>query len=279
VRVRVVTDDGVGLEVEVRGAGPGLVLVHGFGGAKEDFADHVDTLATTHRVVTFDLRGHGSSDHPTEAAAYTLDRLALDLLCVVDALELETFRLLGHSMGGMVARRAVLAHPEHVDALILMDTSPGRVPDLDSALIDLAAELALNEGMDTLRQVLEEFSPLDTPAYLRLLEERPGYREFQDRKWEALSPVMWATLAREIDRQPDQTLLLGTIACPALVIVGELDENFVGPSEAMASAIPGAQLVVIPGAGHSPQFENPPPWIAALTAFLADVERRADPAA
>jgi pimeloyl-ACP methyl ester carboxylesterase len=279
VRVRVVTDDGVGLEVSVRGAGPGLVLVHGFGGAKEDFADHVEALASTYRVVTFDLRGHGSSDHPEDAAAYTLDRLALDLLCVVHAVGLDTFRLLGHSMGGMVARRAVLAHPELVDALVLMDTSPGRVAGLDSGLIDLAAELALTDGMDELRRVLDEFSPLDTPAYTRLLEERPDYKEFQDRKWEALSPVMWATLVREIDRQPDQTLLLSAIACPTLVIVGELDANFVGPAEVMAAAIPGAQLVVIPEAGHSPQFENPSLWIAALTRFLDQVERRAHPAA
>jgi pimeloyl-ACP methyl ester carboxylesterase len=269
----------VGLEVEVRGAGPGLVLVHGFGGAKEDFADHVETLASTHRVVTFDLRGHGSSDHPEDAAAYTLDRLALDLLCVVDAVELETFRLLGHSMGGMAARRAVLAHPERVDAFVLMDTSPGRIAGLDSGLIDLAAEIALNDGMDELRRVLDEFSPLDTPAYTRLLEERPDYKEFQDRKWEALSPVMWATLVLAIDRQPDQTLLLSTITCPTLVMVGELDANFVPAAETMAAAIPGAQLVVIPEAGHSPQFENPSVWIAALTRFLDDVESRAHPAA
>ena len=69
-----------------------------------------------HRVVVFDLRGHGESGSPAEPSAYSLDRLAADVLAVADSLGLDTFRLLGHSMGGMVARRVVLAHPGRVDA-------------------------------------------------------------------------------------------------------------------------------------------------------------------
>src|SRR5690242_12309341 len=59
--MRIEMDDGTGLAVEVAGSGPGLILVHGFGGVKEDFADHVDELARDHTVVTFDHRGHGAS--------------------------------------------------------------------------------------------------------------------------------------------------------------------------------------------------------------------------
>ncbi len=100
--MRITTDDGVELAVEVAGQGPGLLLVHGFGGAKEDFADHVDALGRTHRVVIFDHRGHGASDKPDDLAAYSFDRLAPDIVQVADALDLDQFRLLGHSMGGMV---------------------------------------------------------------------------------------------------------------------------------------------------------------------------------
>jgi pimeloyl-ACP methyl ester carboxylesterase len=98
--MRITMDDGVELAVEVAGDGPGLLLVHGFGGAKEDFADHVAALAATHTVVVFDHRGHGASDKPADLAAYSLDRLRADTLAVADAVGLDGFRLLGHSMGG-----------------------------------------------------------------------------------------------------------------------------------------------------------------------------------
>jgi 3-oxoadipate enol-lactonase len=271
--MRVTMDDGVALEVTDTGRGPGLLLVHGFGGAKEDFSDHVDALAARHRVVTFDHRGHGESDDPPDAADYSLDRMAADVLGVADALGIDGFRLLGHSMGGMAARRVVLARPDRIEALVLMDTSPGPVPGLDADLVELAAGIALNEGKDVLKPMLDEAGTLETPAYLRVLAERPGYREFEERKWDALSSVMWATMAREIVHQPDQLALLAGLRCPTLVIVGEQDESFVAPSHEMAAVIPGAELVVVRDAGHSPQFENPTEWIEAVDGFLLGVDR------
>src|SRR3954452_17534247 len=110
--VRVRTDDDVALEVLVEGSGPGLVLVHGCGGAKEDFADHRALLARDHTVVTFDHRGHGASDGPSDPAAYSLERLRADTVAVADAAGLDRFRLLGHSMGGMVARRIAVDRPD-----------------------------------------------------------------------------------------------------------------------------------------------------------------------
>jgi 3-oxoadipate enol-lactonase len=270
--VRVTTDDGVGLEVRVEGDGPGLVLVHGFGGAKEDFADHVPALARRARVVAFDHRGHGASDGPREVAAYSLDRLAADVLAVADACGLDTFRLLGHSMGGMTVRRVVLGAPERVDALVLMDTSPGPVEGIDPVLIDGAADYGLAEGKEALKALLDSAPVLETPAYQRLLAGRPGYREFQDAKWQALSVVMWCAMGREMAHQPDQLELLAAVSCPTLVIVGTQDRPFIAASRAMAATIPGARLETIPDAGHSPQFENPAAWLAALDGFLAAVE-------
>ena len=104
-------NDGVELAVEVAGEGPGLLLVHGLGGAKEDFADHVPALARDHTVVIFDHRGHGESGHPTDPAAYSFARLVTDTVTVADATGLDHFRLLGHSMGGMVARKIALQEP------------------------------------------------------------------------------------------------------------------------------------------------------------------------
>ena len=277
--MRVTVDDGVVLEVEVTGEGPALFLVHGFGGAKEDFADHVGWLARDHRVVVFDHRGHGASDGPDRAEDYSLDRMAADVLAVADALGEDRIRLLGHSMGGMIARRIAVDAPHRLEALILMDTSHGPLEALDGDLLEMGAQIALTDGMGTLKEILDAGSPLDNPAYQRLLAERPGYQEFQDRKFAALHPVMWATMARAIRDQGDDLEQLRALDVPVLVLVGEVDLPFLDHSRRMAEAIPDAVLVVVPEAGHSPQFEAPDAWAGAMAEFLADVAARADSAA
>ena len=267
--MRVTVDDGTGLEVREAGNGPAVLLVHGFGGAKEDFADHLEALGVHSRVVTFDHRGHGESDGPTDPGAYSIDRLAADVIGVADALGIDRFRLLGHSMGGMVAQRVVRAHPQRVEALVLMDTAPGPIPGLDPDVVELGAAICRDEGKAALKPLLDEAATLQTPSNVRLLRERPGYQAFCDAKWEALSPVMWATLAVEIAHRDDQLAPLVAVACPTLVIVGAEDQPFLDGSRSIAATIPGAELVVVPDAGHSPQFENAAAWFAAVDGFLA----------
>lgn len=264
----VTVDDGVAIEVVVTGSGPALFLVHGFGGAKEDFSDHIEDLSREYRVVVFDHRGHGESGAPTDEASYSLERLGADILCVADALGEDTFVLLGHSMGGMVARKVALTNPDRIDALILMDTCHGPIAAVDGDLIEMGAQIALTEGMTTLKEILDAGTPLDNPAYQRLLEERPGYREFQEKKFGSLSAVMWATIVRAIRDQSDDLEAMRSLEMPTLVMVGEVDLPFVSQSRAMADAIPGAVLAVIPDAGHSPQFENADAWAAAVKGFL-----------
>jgi pimeloyl-ACP methyl ester carboxylesterase len=268
--MRIEMDDGVALAVEASGEGAPLLLVHGFGGAKEDFTDHLAALGEHATAVCFDHRGHGESDHPADEAAYSLDRLVADTLGVADALGFDAFRLLGHSMGGMVARRLTLAHPDRVEALVLMDTSPGPPPGIEPETVDLGIQIARQDGMAVLRKVQDELDPLGTPAHRRLLAERPRYPEFCLRKWEALSREMWIALVSEVVRQPDQLDAMRAIACPTLVVVGEQDDTFLAPSREMADAIPGARLTVVPDAGHSPQFENPSVWFDAVDGFVRD---------
>jgi 2-succinyl-6-hydroxy-2,4-cyclohexadiene-1-carboxylate synthase len=270
--MQVTVDDGTTLEVEVTGSGPALFLVHGFGGAKEDFSDHVEWLATDHRVVVFDHRGHGASAKPETADAYSLDRMAADVLAIADHLGEARFRLLGHSMGGMVARRVAITAPHRLEALVLMDTSHGPLAAIDGDLIEMGAQIALTEGMPVLKEILDAGSPLDNPAYQRLLEERPGYQEFQDRKFAALSAVMWATMARAIRDQADDLEHLAELDVPTLVMVGEVDLPFIEQSRSMAETIPGATLAVIATAGHSPQFEAPEAWSAVMAEFLAAID-------
>ncbi|HUI48190.1 MAG TPA: alpha/beta hydrolase [Acidimicrobiia bacterium] len=270
--MRITTNDGVSLAVEIAGEGPGLMLVHGFGGAKEDFADHVPTLALDHTVVIFDHRGHGASDKPTDPAAYSIDRLATDILDVADGCGLDRFRLLGHSMGGMVGRRVPIREPARVEALIMMDTSAGPIPGFDPALMDAAAEVAFTRGKEALKELLDLAPVLETPAYQRTLADRPGYLEFTERKWADLSEIMWGAMASALAHQSDDlAALAAAVRVPTLAIVGEQDQPFIEPLRELVATIDGAQLAIIPDAGHSPQFENPAAWIDALSQFLASV--------
>ena len=269
--MRIVTSDGVGLAVEQLGAGPPFLMLHGFTGAKEDFTDHAPRFADDSTVVLFDLRGHGDSDKPGTVDAYTFDRLVADTIDVANALELDRFTLLGHSMGGMVARRLVLAHPERVRGLVLMDTAPGLPPSIDPDLADAAASLALEGDMQLLRQILDEADTLGSEADQRVRRDRPGYVEYCERKWAQIAPESYAGLLREIVHQPDQLEAMHTIGCPTLVVVGEQDEHFLVSARAMADAVPSARLEVVPDAGHSPQFENPEAFFAAVGGFLAEV--------
>lgn len=270
----VTTDDGVDLAVVEQGEGPGLVLVHGFSGAKEDFTEHFDELATTHHVVCYDQRGHGASSGPEDTTAYSLQRLATDVVEVADALGFEHFRLLGVSLGGMVAQHVVLDHPHRVDALVLMNTWPGPVPGFDRSLALRAGELALTEGIEALWAAQRRRDdPLGTPAHRRLLRERAGYAEYGDRKFLDQSPHMYAAVALGVLEREDLTEALRAVRCPTLVVVGKQDDAALPGCLRLAEAIPGARLARIPDAGHSPQFENPVAWRRTLFAFLEQLDR------
>jgi pimeloyl-ACP methyl ester carboxylesterase len=266
-------DDGVQLATVAEGdpGAPGLLLMHGIGGAKEDFAHHLDALSRAHRVVTFDHRGHGRSGHPDAAEAYSLDRMARDAECVAEAHQLHDLRVLGHSMGGMVMRRFLLARPGRARAAVFMDTSAGPPPGADLELLAAATQIVRTAGLGALKQLSDELDLLGSQAYRRVLVERPGFREYAEYKWNAQSPVMWTTLMNEIVGQPDQLDALRSLDVPTLGIVGEQDTMFLGAMDAIVGIVPGARLVVVPEAGHSPQFENPEAWQAAVLEFLDGV--------
>src|SRR3954453_10612066 len=271
--MRLTTDDGVGLATVATGdpEAPGVLLIHGIGGAKEDFAHHLDALAARHHVVTFDHRGHGESDKPDDSRAYSLDRMAVDTACVAAAYELHDLRILGHSMGGMVMRRFLLADPSRARAVVFMDTSAGAPPGSDTELVMAASEVVRTGGLAALKQLSDELDVLGSEAHQRVLAERPGFAEYSDYKWNAMSPIMWTALMHEIVTQPDQLAELARFTVPALGIVGDQDVMFLKPMDDIVVTVPRARLVVVPDAGHSPQFENPAAWIAAMLEFLAEV--------
>ncbi|HEX2851489.1 MAG TPA: alpha/beta hydrolase [Acidimicrobiales bacterium] len=271
---------GLGLQVLEGGPPDGrpLLLVHGWGGAKEDFGDHLDALGELGwHAVAPDLRGHGESDKPEGEEAYSLRIFAGDVVGLSKALGWRRFVLVGHSMGGMVAQRVAIDATSHLAGLVLMDTSHGAPDGVEPELAGMAREIVSKGGMELLVEVQREMAgPLDTEAHLRLVETRPGYREFGERKTLNSSPDMWLSMLDEILGQDDRLASLAGVAVPTLVIVGDQDTPFLGQSEAMVGAMPEAHLAVIPDAGHSPQFENPDAWFEVVTSFLYRISTRLD---
>jgi pimeloyl-ACP methyl ester carboxylesterase len=269
---------GNGIRLNIAEAGAGgrpLLLVHGFTGAKEDFTEWLDALAADGwHAVAPDNRGHGASSKPENEPGYSFDALATDVLGLADALwgRDSSFVLLGHSMGGMVAQVAALQAPERIAGLILMDTLHGPLPFITRDELDLAKLVVREQGIDGLAAALKERGgKLDTPAHERVTRERPGYQEFNDRKFIDTAPAAYAALLDAMFEATDRLDALRSLSMPTLVITGEQDLPIVEPSTAMAGAIPHAELAVIADAGHSPQFENPDAWWGALSNFLARV--------
>jgi len=261
------------LDLSVLEAGAGglpLLLVHGFTGAKEDFGVEVARFAELgFHAVAPDHRGHGDSDHPGHEDAYSFDAFALDMIGLADVLEWERFDVIGHSMGGMIVQHLVAREPHRVGRMILMDTHHGPVADLDTEMLELGVQLARTEGMAVIQEVLRAGAdPLANPAHQRLCAEVPGYEEWCDDKFLAASPSMFASMLRRFHETPDRLEELRSLRCETLVVVGELDRPFLGASRRMTDAIAGAELAVIPGAGHSPQMEATEAWRAAVDAFL-----------
>jgi len=212
-----------------------LLLTHGYTGSARDWAKVVGPLSQKHAVITWDILGHGAAESPDDPAAYSVPRTIAQMLRLIDAASLERAVLVGHSLGGFLSLEFLLAHPERVAALVLVDTGPGYRKD----------------------------------------EPRAGWNRLADRRAQEFEAkggrfLGLAHAARGILKQHDARVIdsLPSIRVPTLVIVGEKDEVFLGGSRYMAEKIPGAELVVIPGAGHSPQETHPAEFLRALESFL-----------
>ncbi len=261
------------VELTLTEAGAGgrpLLLVHGYTGSRSDFTDFVELLAGQGwHVVAPDLRGHGQSTKPDQESAYSLATFSGDVLGLADALGWDRFALLGHSMGGMIAQVVATGAPDRVAALVLMDTGHGPVP-VDPALVELGVVTAREQGMDVIADFMAsmEDDPLSTEAYRRKVAEDPAHAARGDRNLRAASAAMYAAMMLELTSTRDRLESLRSLSMPTLVLVGSQDTPFLGPSRALAEAINGAEMVVVDGGGHSPQFEAPQGWWLALSSFL-----------
>ena len=241
---------------DVVGDGPTVLLSHGFCATSAMFTGNLPALSREHRVVTWDLRGHGASDSPADQDAYTADGSVADMAALLDAVDAETAVVGGHSLGGFLSLRFVLTHPDRVRGLVLIDTGPG--------FRNAEARDSWNSFAETYAAGLEEKGLAGLPA---------GEELHADAHRDAAGLVR---AARGILVQNDSMVIdgLASIAVPTLVIVGSEDKGFIAGSEYMARKIPVAHLVVIDGAGHAPNVTHTAEFDDTLLDFLGSLPAR-----
>jgi len=261
--------------IEAGEGGRPVLLVHGFTADSGEVASVMEPLAGLGwHAVAPDLRGHGASDRPTDAGAYSFELLAGDVVALADALGWDRFALVGHSMGGAVAQLVALDCPQRLTGLVLASTFHGPVPGITGELVQLGCWVVREAGMTGLADAMDARraeNPESMAAIERLQEARPGYAEQSRARLEATSPDMWMALAPRFVDFPDLLERLAQIEVPTAVIVGELDGTMLEDCRRLAATIPGATLTVIAGAGHVPQVEQPEAWEEAVLAFLAGI--------
>jgi pimeloyl-ACP methyl ester carboxylesterase len=252
----------IDLAYDSTGDGVPLVLVHGFTGSSLDWSDVVEPLAGGRQVVTFDHRGHGESPNTGDAATYTFDQLVADMTVLLDDLELEPFDLLGHSMGGIVSMRYTLAHAERVRSLVLMDTAAGAAAG-NADMMRAGIEMVRTQGTSALFELIQGF--------LGEGETADAQRARMKTKLGQMDPVAFTELGEELLTYPSILDQLAGLRIPTTVIVGVNDHGLRSAADDLAATIPGAELVVIPDAAHSPQDENRAAWLAAVEHHLTRV--------
>ncbi|HWV83285.1 MAG TPA: alpha/beta fold hydrolase [Hyphomicrobiaceae bacterium] len=256
------TVNGIAINYELSGAadGPAVVLHHPLATNLSCWDELTAALEEKYRVLRLDARGHGNSDAP--AGAYAFETLAKDVVDLMTACGMEKASFLGLSMGGMVGQYLGLLHPERFNCLLLVSTS-SRIPDEAQPVWDQRIAAAKKDGMAS--QVDGAMQRWVSP---RALQENAALVE-RLRKMILATPVDGYLGWCEAIRGLNVTSRLGAIKLPTRVIVGELDPATpVAASQAIHEAIPGSDLVIVPGVSHMLHNEEPELFHSHVLPFL-----------
>jgi pimeloyl-ACP methyl ester carboxylesterase len=281
--------DGARIAWTSRGRGaPPVLLTDGIGCAGYVWRRLAPALARGRRVLHWNYRGHGRSEPPRDLASATIGTCVDDLLAVLDAAGEERAVLAGHSMGVQVVLEAHRRAPERVAALVLVCGAPGRVLDtfhdsgalravfpLARAIFDLWPAAAASGFRAVVRSEV-------AMAYALAFEVNRALvaREDLERYFDDLSRVSAPTFVRLLASaaEHDATDHLPAIRVPTLVVAGERDGfTPMRLSLRMHEAIPGSELLVLPGGTHVGPVEHPALVSRTVRAFLGarcPVERR-----
>ena len=248
--------DGVKIYYEVHGSGPALLLTYGYSSTSAMWKSQIEALSKHHRLVLWDMRGHGQSDYPDDPAAYSEALTVADMAALLDAIGAGTAIVGGLSLGGYMSLAFYRAHPDRARALVIIDTGPGfKKDDAREAWNKRAHETGdrfEREGLAVLKSGSRERSTVSHRDASGLARAARGMLTQRD--------------ARVIESLPD-------IKVPSLVVVGADDTPFLAASDYMAAKIPGAKKAVIPKAGHAVNIDQPQAFIDAVLPFLDGLPR------
>jgi pimeloyl-ACP methyl ester carboxylesterase len=243
--------DGVEIYYEVHGSGPPLLLTHGYSSTSQMWQGQIEALSKHHKLVLWDMRGHGRSDYPSDPAAYSEALTVADMAALLDEVGANRAIVGGLSLGGYMSLAFYRAHPERVSALLIIDTGPGFKKDDARETWNKRAhdtgDRFEREGLAVLKSASRERATVSHRDASGLARAARGMLTQRD--------------ARVIE-------LLPNIKVPSLVVVGGDDAPFLAASDYMAAKIPGAKKVVIPAAGHAVNIDQPQAFIAAVLPFL-----------
>ena len=253
--------NGTRLFYEIAGAGPALVLLHGFSLDTRMWEDQYAALAQRYRVLRYDARGFGRSAVPGAERYSHAD----DLLALLGYLDIAHAALIGFSLGGGIAISFALTYPTAVDALIVAGSLlPGR---------RLSAELGASFGAiwaagRTLGVAAARERWLQHPLFAPILQQ-PGPRARLALIVSEYSGWEWTHKDPQRDPDPPPATRLDEIRAPTLAIVGERDlSDFQAIAGLIERELPGARRVVLPSAGHVVNMEAPEQFNTLVLDFL-----------
>jgi pimeloyl-ACP methyl ester carboxylesterase len=264
--------NGVSIYYESHGDGFPLVLTYCLGGNARQWRHQVHALSKAYRLILWDPRGHGGSESPPRQDQYGVSISAEDLHGLMNHLGLAKAYVGGLSMGGGIATRFTLGHPERVAALLIMDSATAsglpRSPEM-LAMRQRTIELAETRGMEA---VIEYAMAANPNVAGRAGHGQAAAQTMRD-MYLALDPMGYANTIRALLSEDSITDQLHQIRVPTLVLAGEDDPAL--PSVRLTHAkIASSELVTIPGAGHFSNLDQPDLFNQQVLRFLAGVDLR-----
>ncbi|GKQ41193.1 alpha/beta fold hydrolase [Streptomyces sp. A012304] len=261
-----VVDSPVATGAEPRGV---ALLLPGFTGSKEDFHPlHEPLAARGYRTVAVDGRGQNETDGPADdEAPYAQEELARDVLAQAAALGVPV-HLVGHSMGGQIARAAVLLDHSPFRSLTLVASGPAQISESQQQRVKLLHDaLAVMTMPEVWQAILAMGPPEEVGGPARGFGELAALRM----RWLNHKPAQLLVTGRQLLVEPNRVAELAAVPLPFHVLSGARDDTWpVTVLDDMAVAL-GARRTVVPGAEHSPNLDQPLPTAHALADFWDDI--------